>query len=176
MQLVPRLVLVFLLAALAACGGDDHHAQATPTTPPTATATETAMPTRTPPSTSTATITATPEPTGTPVLTIHDEFLTSSDQMMAWIAAVVAQGIRRPGYPADQWAEQFIRDQFTAFGLEDVQLDPVDVKRWLPTQWSLNVWSDATPQDVRSLPCFPLPYTAMAAGLEAPVVPFGDGT
>ena len=133
------------------------------------------MPTQTPPNTSTATITATPEPTGTAALTIHDELLPSSDQMMGWIATVVAQGIRRPGYPADQWAEQWIRDQFTAFGLEDVQLDPVEVKRWLPTQWSLEVWSDTAPQDVRSIPCFPLPYTAPAAALEGPVASFAAG-
>ena len=28
--------------------------------------------------------------------------------MMDWIAEIVAQGIRRPGYPADQWAERWV--------------------------------------------------------------------
>src|SRR5688572_14720234 len=36
-----------------------------------------------------------------------------------WIEQVVAQGIRRPGYPAAAWAEEFAADRFRALGLED---------------------------------------------------------
>lgn len=125
--------------------------------------------------TATGTVTATPEPTGTVVLTIHDEFLTSSEQMMAWISTVVEQGIRRPGYPADQFAEQFILDQFNAFGLENPTLDPIEVKRWEPRQFSLTVWSDAAPLDVQTIPCFPLPFSAPTLGLEGALLTFPPG-
>lgn len=149
--------------------------QPTATARHTATATASPLPTHTPTQSSTATITPTSEPTGTAVLTVHDELLPSSEQMMAWISTVVERGIRRPGYPADQWAEQWIADQFTAFGLEDLQLDPVEVKRWLPRSASLNVWLDAAPQEVLTLPCSALPYSAAAPGLEGAVSEFTAG-
>lgn len=109
------------------------------------------------------------------MLTIHDELLPTTEQMMAWISTVVAQGIRRPGYPADQFAEQFILDQFTAFGLENPALDPIEVKRWEPQQFSLTVWPDAAPQDVRTIPCFPLPFSAPTLGLEGALLAFPPG-
>jgi hypothetical protein len=183
-----------LLVGLTACDGDHDDTRATPTaaatptaTPTavpeptatraaTATATETPMPTRTPTPAATATNTPTPAPTATAVLTVHDELLPSADQMLEWIATVVAQGIRRPGYPADQWAEQWIADQFTAFGLEGVELDPVEVKRWLPQQTSLTVWPDAAPQDVLSIPCFGLPYSAPGPAREGAVTLFTAGS
>jgi hypothetical protein len=173
------------LLFLFGCGSDHDSSVSTPTTTamPTVTSSPLPQPTHTatsaPSSTSspaaiatqtpTAVDTATPEPTATVVLTVHDEFLTSADDMMGWISTVVAQGIRRPGYPADVWAEQWIRDQFTAFGLQDPTLDPVQVKRWQLQQCSLMVWGDAAPQDVRSIPCFAVPYSAATLGLEKPV-------
>jgi hypothetical protein len=187
----------FLLCVLfAACGGDDDGDQPTRTATPVATATTSATPVATatiPPAsptatiartptaaatatqTATGTITATPEPTGTVMLTIHDEFLTSTDQMIAWISTVVEQGIRRPGYPADQFAEQFILDQFTAFGLENPTLDPIEVKRWEPRLYSLTVWPDAAPLDVQTIPCFPLPFSAPTLGLEGALLAFPPG-
>jgi hypothetical protein len=110
------------------------------------------------------------------MLTIHDDLLPSSEQMVNWISTVVEQGIRRPGYPADQWAEQWIADQFTTFGLENLQLDPVEVKRWLPQQASLTVWLDSAPQDALSIPCFALPYSAATPSLERPVSAFTAGS
>ena len=56
-----------------------------------------------------------------------------------WIAEVVDQGIRRPGYAADEWAEQWVADRFRDIGLEDVALEPVDVLRWEPAEWTLEV-------------------------------------
>ena len=140
-----------------------------------ATITETPTPAATVTPTATGTVTATPQATGTVVLTIHDEFLSSSEQMMAWISTVVEQGIRRPGYAADQFAEQFILDQFTAFGLENPRLDPIEVKRWEPHQFSLTVWPDAAPLDVRTIPCFPLPFSAPTLGLEGGLLSFPLG-
>ena len=98
--------------------------------------------------------------------TIHEEFLPSADEMLAWIVEIVAQGIRRPGYPADRWAERLIHDRFTAFGLESPGLRPVEVKRWVPETWSLTVWPDSRPRESLSVPCFPLPYSKPIAALE----------
>jgi hypothetical protein len=165
-----RVSIVAVAAALflAACGGDDCGSAptiATPSPPPTSTHTAIVAATTTPTPVDTATV----QPTGTVVLTVHDELLPSADEMMGWIATVVEQGIRRPGYPADVWAEGWIRDQFASFGLEDITLDPVEVKRWTPQQCSLTVWPDAAPQDVRSIPCFALPYSQPEPGLETSV-------
>ena len=45
----------------------------------------------------------------------------------------------------------------------------MQVKRWLLQQCSLMVWPDAAPQDVRSIPCFAVPYSAATLGLEKAV-------
>jgi hypothetical protein len=170
-----RVICAIGLLFLFGCGSDHDGSVSTPTatTIPTVTSSPspsaTSSPAATATQTPTAADTATPEPTATVVLTVHDELLASADDMMGWISTVVEQGIRRPGYPADIWAEQWIRDQFTAFGLQDPTLDPVQVKRWQLQQCSLMVWADAAPQDVRSIPCFAVPYSAATLGLEKPV-------
>src|SRR5690348_7254011 len=73
--------------------------------------------------------------------------------MMGWIETVCAQGVRRPGYDADRWSEDFIAARFEEFGLESVRLEPVVLPRWEPTSWSLTI--DGVTHD-----CFPLPHTA----------------
>lgn len=101
------------------------------------------------------------------------------DQMMGWIEEICAQGIRRPGYPADRWVEQWAADRFREFGFEDVRLEPVPVPGWQVDSHSLEVWPAG--DGVRGaaaelLPSFPLPFSASAPdGVTAPVVPF-DGT
>ena len=75
---------------------------------------------------------------------------------MGWIETVCAQGIRRPGYPADVWAEGFIKDRFEEFGLRDVRLEPVELPRWEPKTWSLEV-------DGERFDCFPLPHSKAGA-------------
>jgi hypothetical protein len=160
------LLAAFLL--FAACGGGNDDA---PGRTRTRTHTATPTPTAGAPATATPTLadTATPAPTGTVALTIHDELLVSTEQMMDWIETVVEQGIRRPGYPADVWAEQWIRDQLTSFGLQEVTLDPVEVKRWLPEECSLSVWPDAAPEQVHAIPCFAVPYSKPGPALEGPL-------
>src|SRR5262245_59454876 len=104
-----RVPMVAVVAALllAACGDDCGSAPAsTPTPAPRPTSTHTAIVV----ATATPVDTATAQPTGTVVLTIHDELLPSTVDIMGWIAKVVEQGVRRPGYPADVWAEGWIRD------------------------------------------------------------------
>lgn len=97
---------------------------------------------------------------------IRDRLLPTTEVMQEWIAEIVAQGIRRPGYPADQWAESWIRDRFVEFGLQDVTLDPIDVERWEPRNWSLTVWHEETPDRTERIPCYPIPFSAAASGLE----------
>jgi len=37
----------------------------------------------------------------------HDELIPPEQRIYDWIRQVFSQGVRRPGYPADRWAEQF---------------------------------------------------------------------
>jgi hypothetical protein len=81
--------------------------------------------------------------------------------------------VRRPGYPADRWSEQFCQERFRALGLENVRTEPVELPYWEPRQWSLTVWGDGSGvSQGLDLPCFPLPHSAPTAGLEAQLVPF----
>jgi hypothetical protein len=89
--------------------------------------------------------------------------------MMQWISDVVAQGIRRPGYAADAWTEEWARDRFREFGLEDVTLDPVPVRRWESLDCAFEIWPDESPEEPLRLPCFPLPFTAGTTGLEGEI-------
>jgi hypothetical protein len=95
---------------------------------------------------------------------VSDADVPARDVIAGWIREVVAQGIRRPGYPADAWAERTCRDRFRALGLERVRLEPVRVRRWEPRSWSLEV----TGPDGHSVgvDCFPLPYAAPVERLD----------
>lgn len=93
-------------------------------------------------------------------------FLTDPNDMMDWVETIVAQGIRRPGYAADDWAAQWARDRFSAFGLQDVTLDPIDVQRWEPLQWLLTVWHDSDPNDRLAIPCYPVPFSGHTESLQ----------
>lgn len=97
---------------------------------------------------------------------VRTELLTDSATMMGWIGDITAQGIRRPGYAADDWTERWVAERFRELGLEDVTLDPVDVKRFEPLSCALEVWHPDTPADRTSIPCFQAPFTA-AATVEA---------
>ena len=54
-----------------------------------------------------------------------------TDWIMGHIREVFDHGIRRPGYPADEWAEQYIHDQFVRLGLEKVRLEQVATPLWI---------------------------------------------
>lgn len=99
--------------------------------------------------------------------TVREELLTDAATMMSWIEEITAQGIRRPGYPADVWVEQWARERFLELGLEEVTLDPIQVGRWEPLGCSLEAWRTDEPDARLVLPCFPAPFTAAADGLEA---------
>ena len=92
--------------------------------------------------------------------------------MVGWIETVCAQGIRRPGYPADAWSERWIAERFTELGLDDVHLEPVELPRWEPRSWSLSVATDTERFEV---PCFPLPHSApVPDGIEAELATLED--
>jgi hypothetical protein len=87
-----------------------------------------------------------------------------TETMVGWIEEIVAQGIRRPGYAADTWTEDFAAERLRDMGL-DVRTEPVTVTRWEPVRWSLTVLPGhgAAPFELDG---FPLPYAAPADGLE----------
>ncbi len=105
----------------------------------------------------------------------RDELIPSEQRIYGWIEQVFAQGVRRPGYPADRWTEQFCFERFREFGLEKVRLEPVELPYWEPARWSLTVWGDGPGAvEMLELPCFPLPHSAPTRGLEAQLIPFDE--
>jgi len=104
---------------------------------------------------------------------MRQELIPSDDEIYDWIQQVFTQGVRRPGYPADLWTEQFCLERFREFGLENVRTEPVELPYWEPRRWSLTVWGEAPgAQQPLDLACFPLPHSAPTPGLEAQLVPF----
>jgi hypothetical protein len=104
---------------------------------------------------------------------MRQELIPSNDKIYDWIRQVFAQGVRRPGYPADRWAEEFCLERLRDFGLENVRAEPVEFPYWEPHRWSLTVWGNGTDsQQKLDLSCFPLPHSAAASGLEAHLTPF----
>ena len=94
--------------------------------------------------------------------------------IFGWISEVFDQGIRRPGYPADEWAEGWIADRFRSIGLDNVRLEPVTVTRWEPTDWSLEVIGPDG--ETTNLGCFPVPFSAPVEGLEAGVAAYDQAS
>jgi hypothetical protein len=100
---------------------------------------------------------------------IYEDDVPDRAQIVAWITEIFDQGIRRPGYPADVWAEEWAADRFRELGLTDVRLEPIEVARWEPLEWALDVVAGG---ETRSLDCFPVPYAAPAAGVRAELAAF----
>ena len=69
---------------------------------------------------------------------MRDELVPEKEEIFGWIEQIYAQGIRRPGYPADRWAEEFCAERFRALGLEEVRLEPAPLPYWEPRSWSLH--------------------------------------
>ena len=105
---------------------------------------------------------------------VHGADVPTGAAIFGWIETVVAEGIRRPGYPADQWAEEWCADRFREIGLSDVALEPVEVLRWEPTEWSLEV--TAADGRTTTLDCFPVPYAAPVDGLDVELAAFDGET
>jgi hypothetical protein len=104
----------------AACSDSDKGSAAKPVPPSGATST-------------TGTVPAPPDPAG---IVIAD--LPTEEQIFGWIEEVVSHGIRRPGYPADVWAEDWIQQQFRDTGLQNVHREDVPLRSWKPGTSSLH--------------------------------------
>jgi hypothetical protein len=63
---------------------------------------------------------------------IELDLVPAEEQIFGWIEEVFRQGVRRPGYPADRWAENWVQEKFHSFGLEDVRAEPVETPYWEP--------------------------------------------
>jgi hypothetical protein len=103
----------------------------------------------------------------------QDELIPPEQRIYSCVRQVFAQGVRRPGYPADRWAEQFCLERFRDFGLENIRAEPVELSYWEPRLSSLTVRGGGSGAvEALDLPCFPLPHSAATPGLEAQLVPF----
>ena len=103
---------------------------------------------------------------------VVDAAVPAEATIFGWIEEVVSHGIRRPGYPANVWAESWIAGQLTAAGIEQVHLEPIEVMRWEPTSWSL----EATPHGgiARKLTGFPVPFAAPVTDLDVEVAAYDE--
>jgi hypothetical protein len=100
---------------------------------------------------------------------LREEAVPDAAAILAWIEHIYAEGVRRPGYPADRFAESFCADRFREFGLENVRLEPVRLPYWEPRSASLRVNAGS---EAFELPCFPLPHAAPVDALEAELAGF----
>ena len=100
---------------------------------------------------------------------MRSNLVPSEERIFAWIEEIFAHGIRRPGYPADRWAEDWLQQQFRVFRLERVRAEPVEVPYWEPRRATLTIGAGDTTLDI---PCFPLPHSAPAERLEAEAIDF----
>lgn len=104
------------------------------------------------------------------------ELVPDEERIFGWIETVVAQGVRRPGHPADAWCEEWTAECFRDLGLHDVRLEPIALPVWEFGSASLTVWPTANPDSVLDLAAFALPYTLPTEGLVAELAPFGGDT
>jgi hypothetical protein len=91
-------------------------------------------------------------------------------RMKHWMDELVDFGIRRPGYPAEARAAEWIEAEFERAGLRNVRREPVEVNRWVPKECSVTWWSDAAPDEKTQVRCFALPYSRPEVDLTAPAV------
>ncbi len=103
----------------------------------------------------------------------HESLLPEESQIFGWIEEVFGHGVRRPGYPADRWAEMWVQEQFLEFGLERVRAEPVEMPYWEPRAASLVATDERG--ETTEFACFPLPLTA-PGDLEAELVAFDEAS
>jgi len=97
---------------------------------------------------------------------MRDDLVSSEQEIFTWIAEVFQRGIRRPGYPADRWAEGWIEQRWHDLGLENVRREPVSLPSWEPGRCALTVIG------APGIDCFALPHAATTSGIDAALVPF----
>lgn len=94
--------------------------------------------------------------------------LPTEAEIFGWIRTITGQGVRRPGYPADVWAEDWIERRFREFGLVDVHREEVPLHTWHPGRSTLRITTADGAS--RALDHFPVPYAVPAHGLELELV------
>jgi hypothetical protein len=99
----------------------------------------------------------------------RDDLILPEADIYAWIEEVFSHGVRRPGYAADRWAEGWTQERFRELGLDSVRAEAVALPYWEPRAASLTIEAGGETLDV---PCFPLPHSAPADGVEAALVAF----
>lgn len=110
----------------------------------------------------------TPPPTAMANVETGPDGMPTEAAMMAWITTIFDQGVRRPGMPADVWAEEFTRATFESLGMENVRAEPLEATVWDHGEWSVVVTTaDGTDHE---LDAFPVPFSASADALELEVV------
>jgi hypothetical protein len=97
------------------------------------------------------------------------DLVPSDRQILGWIEDVFSRGIRRPGYPADRWAEGWIERTLRELGLEAVRREAVTLPYWEPKGCTLTIGGEI---ESGAIACFPLPHSTATRGTEAALVPF----
>jgi len=103
----------------------------------------------------------------------QNAFVPAESTIFDWIETIFARGVRRPGYAADHWAENFCLERFRQLGLENVRLEPVTLPYWEPLESAIVVRLDGRES---RLPCFSLPHSAATSSLGAALVPWREET
>jgi hypothetical protein len=96
-----------------------------------------------------------------------DDLIPARDEIVGWIESIFERGVRRPGHPADRFAEEWSAARFRELGLRDVRLEPVRMPGWEPRASSLAIEPGSGGGTPLALPCFPLPHSAPTRDLEA---------
>jgi hypothetical protein len=106
---------------------------------------------------------------------LQEAFVPDERTIFGWIETVFARGVRRPGYAADRWTENFCLEQFRALGMENVRLEPVTLPYWEPLESSLIVRKEGYESRIE---CFSLPHSAATdgAGVGGSLVHWRDET
>jgi hypothetical protein len=96
-----------------------------------------------------------------------EQAVPAQDTLMAWAESVVARGIRRPVFAADDETEQWLARTFRHIGLHDVRLEPIAVRRWEEQSCALTL---RTAEQSHALDCFPVPFSRPTDGVEGTLV------
>lgn len=93
-----------------------------------------------------------------------------SETIYSWIEGLCSVPHRRPGTPEGRWAEEWVAERLSGFGLERVTADPIPITVWSPERWSLTVGNER-------IPSFFIVNTAFtgSGGVRAPLAYAGKG-
>jgi len=105
---------------------------------------------------------------------LRADLVPDAAQIYSWIREVFDHGIRRPGYPADRWAEDWAQAHFSRFGLTAVRAEPVEMPYWEPRAASLVVTDAGDPARTMDVPCSALPFSSPTAGIEGELCRFDE--